>query len=104
MKSSRRTFLATGIGLASSLALTRQAIAADAPKLDESDPTAIALGYKHDATLVDKSKQAKYVAGEDCGNCQLFQGKAGDEWGPCPIFGGKQVARKGWCSAYTKKA
>lgn len=104
MKSSRRTFLVSSIGLASSLALSHKVLAADAAKLDESDPIAVSLGYKHDATLVDKAKQAKYVAGEDCSNCQLYQGKAGEPWGPCPIFGGKQVNAKGWCSAYTKKA
>jgi hypothetical protein len=103
MKSSRRAFLITGAGLASSLAFTHQALA-DAPKLDENDPTAQALGYKHDATKVDKAKQPKYAAGEDCANCQLYQGKAGDPFGPCPIFGGKQVSKDGWCSAYTKKA
>ncbi|TAL84216.1 MAG: High potential iron-sulfur protein [Candidimonas sp.] len=103
MKTSRRTFLAAGVGLASTLALTGQAFA-DAAKVDENDPTAVALGYKHDATLVDKAKQPKYVAGEHCGNCQLFQGKPGDAWGPCPIFAEKQVSVKGWCSAYTKKA
>jgi hypothetical protein len=104
MKSSRRTFLITSMGLASSMAMTRQVLAQGAAKLDESDPTAVALGYKHDATQVDSAKQTKYKAGEDCGNCQLYQGKEGDEWGPCPIFGGKQVARGGWCSAYAKKA
>lgn len=103
MKSSRRAFLITSAGLASSLAFTHQALA-DAPKLDENDPTAQALGYKHDATKVDKAKFPKYAAGEDCANCQLYQGKAGDEWGPCPIFGGKQVHKDGWCSAYAKKA
>jgi hypothetical protein len=103
MESSRRKFLATGIGVASSLALSRQALA-EAPKLDENDPTAIALGYKHDATKVDKAKQPKYVAGEACHNCQLYQGKPNDQWGPCPIFGGKQVHKDGWCSAYVKKA
>lgn len=103
MKSSRRTFLVSSIGLASSLALSRQTFA-DAAKVEETDPLAISLGYKHDATQVDKAKQAKYVAGEECANCQLYQGKAGDASGACPIFGGKQVAAKGWCSAYVKKA
>jgi hypothetical protein len=64
----------------------------------------MSLGYKHDASQVDKAKFSKYAAGEHCGNCQLFQGKAGEDWGPCPIFGGKLVSVKGWCSAYTKKA
>ncbi|PTB18012.1 High potential iron-sulfur protein [Trinickia symbiotica] len=103
MKSSRRTFLITSLGAASALALSRQALA-DAPHVAESDPTAQALGYKEDATKVDKAKYAKYQAGETCSNCQLFQGKAGDAYGPCALFGGKQVNAKGWCSGYTKKA
>ncbi|MEM5389353.1 high-potential iron-sulfur protein [Paraburkholderia phymatum] len=103
MKNSRRTFLITSIGVASSLALSRQAFA-DAPKVAESDPTAQALGYKEDATKVDKAKYAKYAAGQDCGNCSFFQGKATDAYAPCPMFAGKQVANKGWCSAYNKKA
>ncbi len=103
MKSSRRTFLITSIGVASSLALSRQAFA-DAPKVTESDPTAVALGYKNDASQVDKAKYAKYAAGQQCNNCQFFQGKPTDAWAPCPMFGGKQVSGKGWCSAYTKKA
>jgi hypothetical protein len=103
MKSSRRTFLITSIGVASSLALSRQAFA-DAPKVTESDPTAVALGYKNDASQVDKAKYAKYAAGQQCNNCQFFQGKPTDAWAPCPMFSGKQVSGKGWCSAYTKKA
>src|SRR6201997_1924584 len=99
MNNSRRTFLITSIGVASSLALSRQAFA-DAPKVTESDPTAQALGYKEDATKVDKAKWAKYAAGQDCGNCSFYQGKAGDAWAPCPMFAGKQVSSKGWCSAY----
>ncbi|MCX4163802.1 MULTISPECIES: high-potential iron-sulfur protein [Paraburkholderia] len=104
MKSSRRTFLITSIGVASTLALSRQAFAADAAKVTEADPTAQALGYKEDATKVDKAKYAKYAAGQDCGNCSFYQGKAADPWGACPMFGGKQVSSKGWCSAYNKKA
>lgn len=103
MKSSRRTFLITSLGVASTLALSRQAFA-DAPKLTESDPTAQALGYKADATKVDKTKYAKYAAGQTCSNCQFYQGKPADPYAPCAMFGGKQVSGKGWCSAYNKKA
>ncbi|MEX3669507.1 high-potential iron-sulfur protein [Paraburkholderia phenoliruptrix] len=103
MKASRRTFLISSIGVASSLALSRQAFA-DAPKVAETDPTAQALGYKEDASKVDKAKFAKYAPGQDCGNCSFYQGKAGDAYAPCPMFAGKQVAAKGWCSAYNKKA
>jgi hypothetical protein len=49
------------------------------------------------------SKHAKYVKGNACSNCQLYQGAAAP-WGGCPIFAGKQVAAKGWCSAWVKKA
>ena len=103
MKTSRRTFLISSIGVASTLALSRQAFA-DAPKVSETDPTAVALGYKTDATKVDKAKFAKYAPGEECGNCSFYQGKATDAYAPCPMFAGKQVASKGWCSAYNKKA
>ena len=74
------------------------------PQLDEKDPTAQALGYKHDATKVDKKKFAQHQAGQTCSNCKLFQGKPADAWAPCQIFAGKQVNGKGWCSAYVKKA
>jgi hypothetical protein len=72
--------------------------------VSESDATAQSLGYKADATKVDKARFAKYQAGQACANCQLYQGKPGDASGPCPIFGGKQVSAKGWCGAYVKKA
>ena len=81
----------------------RPALAAAAPQLDPKDPQAVALGYVADAAKADKAKYPKYAAGQACGNCQLFQGKAGDANGPCPLFGGKQVGAKAWCSAYVKK-
>jgi hypothetical protein len=73
-------------------------------KLDEKDPQAVALGYKHDTSKVDTAKFPKHQMSEKCSNCQLFQGKAGDAWGPCPIFGGKQVSANGWCNSYVKKS
>jgi hypothetical protein len=104
MKTTRRTFILTGVGVASTLALGSRVALADAPKVDENDPTAQALGYKSDASKVDKAKYAKYAAGQDCGNCQFYQGKPTDAFAPCPMFSSKQVASKGWCSAYVKKA
>ncbi|MEM5338965.1 high-potential iron-sulfur protein [Paraburkholderia azotifigens] len=104
MNNSRRTFLITSIGVASTIALSSRQAFADAPKVSESDPTAQALGYKEDASRVDKAKYPKYAAGQDCGNCSFYQGKATDAYAGCPMFAGKQVASKGWCSAYNKKA
>jgi len=90
------TVAAAGAGLAT--AAHAQA------KVDEKDPQAVALAYVADATKVDKKKYPKYAAGQICANCALYQAKATDAWGGCPLFAGKQVAGKGWCSAWVKKA
>jgi hypothetical protein len=102
----RRSFLKAG-----SLAVVSATIAgsvgkaaAQGAKVDEKDAQAQSLGYKQDATKVDRAKYAKYQAGQACANCTLYQGKPADAWGSCPIFPGKQVAGRGWCSAYVKKA
>jgi hypothetical protein len=111
MKKDRINIGRRGLLKAGSLAVVSAAIggrvgsaAAQGAKVDEKDAQAQSLGYKHDATKVDKVKFAKYQAGQTCAKCTLFQGKPTDAWGGCPIFSGKQVAGKGWCSAYVKKA
>jgi NMD protein affecting ribosome stability and mRNA decay len=93
-KSSRRIFLMQVA--TSGLALIAVSNAQAQAMVVETDAQASSLGYKADATKVDKAKQPKYAAGQLCSNCALFQGAA--------IFAGKQVAAKGWCSAYAKKA
>jgi hypothetical protein len=98
----RRVFMMQTISVAGVAAFATTA--AQAAMVDEKDPQAAGLAYKADATKVDKTKQAKYAAGQQCSNCALFQGKATDAAGACPLFAGKQVAGKGWCSAYAKKA
>jgi hypothetical protein len=72
--------------------------------VEEKDANAVALGYVSDAAKADKAKFKNYAAGQTCGSCGLFQGKAGDKAGGCPLFAGKQVAAGGWCSAWVKKA
>jgi hypothetical protein len=101
MQTSRRQFLMLGVGVSSSLVLSRAAFAAAANTLSESDPKAQAVGYTEDASKVDKAKFPGYAAGQTCGNCSLFQGKATDAYGGCTIFGDKQVAARGWCSSYS---
>lgn len=102
IQSKRRVFLmqlaTSGFALTALNKVNAQSMVA------ETDPQAISLGYKSDATKVDKAKQPKYAAGLACGNCALFQGAKGAAAGGCPIFAGKQVSAKGWCSAYAKKA
>jgi hypothetical protein len=99
----RRQFVLTAVP-ATALLLGASAASAQAAKLEESDPAAVALGYKMDATKVDAAKFPTYKAGNVCSNCQLYSGKANDATGPCAAFGGKLVAAKGWCSAWAKKA
>lgn len=106
---SRRRFLklAAAGAVAAPIAATllpRFARADDMPHLSESDPTAMALGYKEDATKVDKAKYATYKPGSLCDNCKFWTGKAGDEYGPCSLFPGKATHAKGWCSGYNPKA
>jgi len=102
IQNGRRVFL---LQVATSgLALSAVANAQAQAMVAENDAQATALGYKADATKVDKAKQPKYAAGQLCSNCALFQGAAGAAAGLCPLFAGKQVAAKGWCSAYAKKA
>jgi len=107
MRIPRRHFLKIGSLAIASIAVTAgigKSLRAATPHLEEQDATAKNLGYKHDATKVDKARFPKYKRGEACANCQLYQGKPGDAWGPCPIFSGKDVNAKGWCSAYVKKS
>ena len=100
MNNTRRSFLITLAASGAALSSTAQAQA----KIDEKDPQAAALGYVADATKTDTKKFPKYAAGQNCANCALYQGKAADAWSGCPLFGTKQVAGKGWCSAWAKKA
>lgn len=96
----RRQFLfsVTAAGAALSLPVRAQTL------VDEASPQAAALGYVADAKKVDVKKHPKFVAGQNCTNCALYQGKATDKAAGCPLFAGKQVAGAGWCNAWAKKA
>ena len=96
----RRVFMMTLAAGTSALATAAMAQA----KLDEKDATAVALGYVADTATADKKKFPKHEATQNCINCALYQGKAADAAAGCPLFAGKQVAGKGWCSAWVKKA
>ena len=99
---SRRVFVLQ-MAAGSSMLWAASARAQQPAMVNEKDPTAVALGYVADTSKVDAKKFPKYAAGQKCGNCQLFTGKASDAAGGCGIFPGKAVAASGWCSAYVKK-
>ena len=96
----RRVFLMTLAASGAALATSAQAQA----MLDEKNPQAVALGYVADAKRVDVKKYPKFVVGQNCTNCALYQGKVSDKAALCPLFAGKLVAGPGWCSAWAKKA
>ena len=105
----RRTFIRNAMGTAALVAVGQMAInkavfAADMPMVTEDDPMAVSLGFVSDATKADKTKYAKYEAGQHCGNCIFYTGAADAPNGPCSVYAGKLVPVGGWCSTWTKKA
>ena len=104
MKSTDRRVFMLQVIAGSSLATSRVMAQSGGVKLEETDPQALALGYKRDTTKVDAAKFPKHANTQTCGTCQLYQGKGKDPFGPCSLFAGKQVAAGGWCSAWVKKA
>ena len=100
---SRRRFLKlTSTSVALIPLFTLPARAADLVKLEESDPTAVALGYRHSVADVDAAAYPRYVEGQNCAHCHLYVADAGatEGWGGCSIFPGKLVQADGWCNAY----
>ena len=99
--STRRQFMMTLVPAAAALTAVTGA-RAQAAKVDEKDPAAVALAYKHDAAKGDAKANPAFKAGSNGSNCQFYQGK--DAWGACPMVGGKLVNGKGWCKVWAKKA
>ena len=99
----RRDFVKGALGAiaavpVAALAPGRRAYAEELPKLEESDPQAAALSYKHNAADAPNAGE-----GQNCASCQLYAG--GDAaWGPCSIFPGKAVSAKGWCATWVQRA
>ena len=100
-QSNRRVFLLQAAACGSVLAAA--GAQAQAAKVDEKDPQAVALGYVAYTAKADKKKFPKHANDQTCSGCALYQGKPTDAAGGCPLFGTKQVAGPGWCSAWAKK-
>ena len=98
----RRVFLMQAAACGSVLVAARAE--AQAAKLDEKDPQAVALGYVADTAKADAKKYPKHSKDQKCNNCALYQGKATDASAGCPLFGVKHGVAGGWCSAWAKKA
>ncbi|HSW09122.1 high-potential iron-sulfur protein [Aquabacterium sp.] len=101
--STRRIFIVRTLA-GGGAALAWPAIAPAAPaRVEETDETALALGYKHDTAKVDRQRFTKHSPDQTCANCSFFQGAASDAWGGCAMFGRKHIAAAGWCNAWVKK-
>lgn len=97
---SRRHFLVRTLALAVAaplLGVGAKAFAAPLPKLPPGNAQAKALHYTEDG---GKVADPAHKPGSLCANCQFFTASSG----ACALFAGFQVAPKGWCSAWAKKA
>ena len=107
MTQSRREFLNAGIALWAASLIPTTTIAAGPPELLESDPIAVALGYKKDAASVDVAKYPKRAgaasATQFCSNCALYTADDGG-LGVCTAIPGKLVAGPGRCNAWIPAA
>jgi hypothetical protein len=101
-KISRRTvmLLPVAAGLAGFHA---SAARAALKRVEESEPKATAIGYRHDSTKIDGARYPKHNAAQKCLNCLAWApDKPADEWGECDLMSDRLVNRNGWCSSYKK--
>ena len=75
------------------------------PKLKETDPKAVELGFHLDATKVDTKKWEKRAgpggATKFCHGCQFFT-TVDSNYGSCQTYKAL-VPKNGWCNAWIKK-
>ena len=99
---SRREFVLRLLPLAGTAALLPGiARAKEPPALTESDPLAVALGFRADTGKVDQAKYPMHTKEQTCGNCLHFK-TPGAAHALCDLFS-KTVPKGGWCSAWAKR-
>jgi len=72
-------------------------------RLDEQDPLAIALGYRHDANTVDADSHPRWQEGQRCAGCSWFAGAEDTEWAACGLLSGALVSSGGWCNGFEER-
>jgi hypothetical protein len=98
----RRQFVLSLIPLAGAAAmLPRLARAQGLPALTETDPMALALGFKLDTSSVSQAKYPKHSNDQSCTNCLHFA-QPSAATARCDLFN-KTVPKGGWCSGYSKR-
>ncbi len=99
--SNRRVFMMTVVAGGTALACGQ--VAAAPKRVEENEPKAVSLGYRHDSAQVDAKRFPKHTANEKCNNCMAWLGKPSDPWAECDLMADRLVANGGWCSSYVKK-
>jgi hypothetical protein len=97
----RRVFMLKLVSGTAAIAATGSLQAAP-KKVEESEPKAASLGYKHDSSQVDTKKFPKHVAGQKCTGCMAWLGKPSDAWAECDLMADRLVNGAGWCSSFVK--
>lgn len=99
----RRVFLLAPVA-ASTIGLHAPHLQATLRYVEETEPKATAIGYRHDSTKVDKARYPKHEPTQKCLNCLAWApDKPTDEWGECDLMSDRMVNRNGWCSSYKKR-
>jgi hypothetical protein len=94
----RRVFLIASAGPA---CLAGGHAQASLKKVEENEPKAVAVGYRHDTKKVDRARYPKHQPTQNCANCLAYApAKPTDEWGECDLMSDRLVHRDGWCSSY----
>jgi len=106
----RELLKVAAVGVATLVLPVSKLLAADAKglppnstALSETDSFAVPMGYREDASKVDKAKFSNFKAGQNCSNCNFYK-SLNAKWGSCQLFTTGLVASKGWCSSWMKKA
>lgn len=97
----RRAFIVTSM-VSGAAALCAGRARAQLTRADESEPKALAVGYRHDSSTVDQNRYPKHQPGQRCEGCLAFypSDDEADEWGECDLMSDRLVNKRGWCSSF----
>ncbi|WP_374352091.1 high-potential iron-sulfur protein [Chitinimonas sp.] len=82
------------------LAASRASAAEPSGEIAENDPDAVRIGYRRDASQIDKRTTPGYADGQTCMSCMLFNRKSGTSLGACEAINHRLVTEGGWCKVY----
>ncbi len=93
--------------VAKSINASAEAAKPELKLVPDTDPTAKALKYVHDASKAQRTDKGGVKAkDQSCANCQFYT-KAGDiagkEVGKCLMIPSGMVKGAGWCASWAKK-